>query len=129
MNAWTAVSPGEPGAPGPVQAVSVTSTRDRAHPPRTPYDSRKPPYWRLLTFRQWPPPRPVNFYVIEHTKGLILLGTGQDSDSATDDTYFPGGLTGYLNRRFARFHKGAACRFPRTVQPPAGRLTGCVVRT
>jgi hypothetical protein len=41
---------------------------------------------------------------------MILFDTGEDRALATDDAYFPGGLTGYLNRRFARFDKGAACR-------------------
>jgi N-acyl homoserine lactone hydrolase len=48
----------------------------------------------------------VNVYVIEHAKGLILFDTGQDRASVTDSTYFPGGLTGYLYDRLARFDIG-----------------------
>jgi hypothetical protein len=64
--------------------------------PEHPYGSRKPLYWWLLTSRRWTPPRPVNVYVIEHASGLILFDTGQDRASVTDETYFPGGATGYL---------------------------------
>ena len=53
-----------------------------------------------------PPPRPINVYVIEHAKGLLLFGTGQDRASVTDYTYFPGGLAGYLYHRLARFDIG-----------------------
>ena len=51
-------------------------------------------------------PRPVNVYVIEHTRGLVLFDTGQDRASVTDERYFPGGLTGYLYDRLARFDIG-----------------------
>jgi glyoxylase-like metal-dependent hydrolase (beta-lactamase superfamily II) len=75
--------------------------------PEQPYGTRKPLYWWLLTSRRWTPPRPINAYVIEHAKGLILFDTGQDRASVTDDdAYFPGGSTGYLYDRLARFHIG-----------------------
>jgi glyoxylase-like metal-dependent hydrolase (beta-lactamase superfamily II) len=74
--------------------------------PEQPYGTRKPLYWWLLTSRRWTPPRPINAYVIEHTKGLILFDTGQDRASVTDDSYFPGGFTGYLYDRLARFQIG-----------------------
>jgi len=35
-----------------------------------------------------------------------LFDTGQDRASVTDDTYFPGGVTGYLYHRLARFDVG-----------------------
>jgi glyoxylase-like metal-dependent hydrolase (beta-lactamase superfamily II) len=38
--------------------------------------------------------------------GLILFDTGQDRDSVTDASYFPGGFTGYIYDRLARFHIG-----------------------
>jgi N-acyl homoserine lactone hydrolase len=44
--------------------------------------------------------------VIEHAKGLLLFATGQDRASVTDDAYFPGGPTGLLYDRLARFHIG-----------------------
>jgi glyoxylase-like metal-dependent hydrolase (beta-lactamase superfamily II) len=106
MNALTAVSRTEPGSAGPVQAVSVISTGTVRIRPEHPYGSRKPMYWWLLTSRHWTPPRPINVYVIEHARGLILFDTGQDRASVTDDTYFPGGLTGYLYDRLARFYIG-----------------------
>jgi N-acyl homoserine lactone hydrolase len=106
MNALTAMSQAEPGSVGAVRAVSVISTGTVRIRPEHPYGTRKPLYWWLLTSREWTPPRPVNVYVIEHAKGLILFDTGQDRASVTDDTYLPGGFTGYLYRRLARFDIG-----------------------
>jgi Zn-dependent hydrolases, including glyoxylases len=75
--------------------------------PEQPLRTRKPLYWWLLTSRTWTPPLPINVYVIEHSKGLILFDTGQDRASVTDRSYFPGGVTGFLYDRLARFQIGA----------------------
>ena len=106
MSTSIAVSRTEPGSGGPVKAVSVISTGTVQIRPEHPYGSRKPLYWWLLTSRQWTPPRPINVYVIEHARGLILFDTGQDRASVTDGTYFPGGLAGFLYGRLARFDIG-----------------------
>jgi N-acyl homoserine lactone hydrolase len=106
MNALTAMSWAEPGSAGAVKAVSVVSTGTVQIRPEHPYGTRRPLYWWLLTSRRWTPPRPINVYVIEHTKGLILFDTGQDRASVTDGSYFPGGVTGYLYDRLARFDIG-----------------------
>ena len=106
MNTLTAMSRAEPG-PGAVKAVSVISTGTVRIRPEHPHGSRKPLYWWLLTSRRWTPPRPINVYVIEHSRGLILFDTGQDRASVTDDAYFPGGVAGYLYHRLARFDIGA----------------------
>jgi glyoxylase-like metal-dependent hydrolase (beta-lactamase superfamily II) len=103
MNTPTAVSRTEPESASAVKAVSVISTGAAQIHPEQPYGTRKPLYWWLLTSRQWTPPRPINVYVIEHAKGLILFDTGQDRASVTDENYFPGGFTGYLYDRLARF--------------------------
>jgi glyoxylase-like metal-dependent hydrolase (beta-lactamase superfamily II) len=103
MNTPTAVSRTEPGSASAVKAVSVISTGAVQIHPEQPYGTRKPLYWWLLTSRQWTQPRPINVYVIEHAKGLILFDTGQDRASVTDENYFPGGFTGYLYDRLARF--------------------------
>src|SRR5262249_59613465 len=71
-----------------------------------PCGSRKEMSWWLLPRRRWTPPRPVTVYVIEHARGLFLFATGQDRPSATDPAYFPGGLTGVLYGRLARFDIG-----------------------
>jgi glyoxylase-like metal-dependent hydrolase (beta-lactamase superfamily II) len=63
--------------------------------------------WWLLTARKWTQPLPINVYVIEHGDGLVLFDTGQDRASVTDPGYFPGGFTGHLYRRLARFEIGA----------------------
>jgi len=106
MSTSIAVARTEPGSGGPVKAVSVISTGTVQIRPEHPYGSRKPMYWWLLTSRRWTPPRPVNVYVIEHARGLILFDTGQDRASVTDSTYFPSGITGYLQHRLARFDVG-----------------------
>jgi glyoxylase-like metal-dependent hydrolase (beta-lactamase superfamily II) len=105
MASATAVSREENGT-DPVKAVSVVSTGTVEIHPEQPYGTRKPLYWWLLTSRRWTPPRPINAYVIEHAKGLILFDTGQDRASVTDPSYFPGGVTGFLYDRLARFHIG-----------------------
>ena len=106
MSTSIAISRTEPGSAGAVKAVSVVSTGTvRIHPEHA-RGTRRPLYWWLLTSRQWTPSRPVNVYVIAHAKGLVLFDTGQDRASVTDDTYFPGGLTGYLYDRLAHFDIG-----------------------
>jgi glyoxylase-like metal-dependent hydrolase (beta-lactamase superfamily II) len=103
MSTSIAVSRGEPGSAGAVKAVSVISTGTVQIHPEHPYGTRKPLYWWLLTSQRWTPPRPINVYIIEHSRGLILFDTGQDRASVTDDAYFPGGFTGIVYDRLARF--------------------------
>jgi pimeloyl-ACP methyl ester carboxylesterase len=103
MSASIAMSRTGPGPAGAVKAVSVVSTGTVQIRPEHPYGTRKPLYWWLATSRRWTPPRPINVYVIEHSKGLILFDTGQDRASVTDAAYFPGGVTGVLYDRLARF--------------------------
>ncbi len=100
------VSRAEVGAADAVKAVSVVSTGTVEIHPEHPYGTKQPLYWWLLTSRQWTPPRPINTYVIEHSQGLILFDTGQDRASVVDDTYFPGGFTGLIYDRLARFRIG-----------------------
>ena len=106
LGAVTAMSRAEPGSLGPVKAVSVISTGTVRIRPEHPGGSRAPLTWWLLTSRRWTPPQPINDYVIEHARGLILFDTGQDRASVTDRGYFPGGIPGYLQRRLARFDVG-----------------------
>jgi N-acyl homoserine lactone hydrolase len=106
MNAVIAVSSAERSTPDPIKAVSVVSTGTVEIHPEHALGTSKPLYWWLLTSRKWLPPRPINAYVIEHTKGLLLFDTGQDRASVTNDSYFPGGFTGLLYDRLARFHIG-----------------------
>jgi N-acyl homoserine lactone hydrolase len=106
MTSATAVSRAERGTSAPVRAVSVVSTGTVEIHPEHAFGTRKPLYWWLLTSRDWLPPRPINAYVIEHANGLILFDTGQDRASVTDPSYFPGGFTGHIYDRLARFHIG-----------------------
>jgi N-acyl homoserine lactone hydrolase len=103
----SAVSRAEPGTADPVRAVSAVSTGTVEIHPEQPYRTRKPLYWWILTSRRWTQPLPINAYVIEHAKGLLLFDTGQDRASVTDGSYFPGGFTGIIYDRLARFHIGA----------------------
>ena len=102
----TALSRTETRRADPVKAVSVLSTGSVEIHPEHAYGTRKPLYWWLLTSRRWTQPRPINVYVIEHANGLVLFDTGQDRASVTDDAYFPGGVTGFLYDRLARFQIG-----------------------
>jgi len=86
--------------------VSVVSTGTVEIHPEHAFGTWKPLYWWLLTSREWLPPRPISAYVIEHANGLILFDTGQDRASVTDPSYFPGGFTGHIYDRLARFHIG-----------------------
>jgi N-acyl homoserine lactone hydrolase len=106
MNVLTPVSWTEPGSGDAVKAVSVISTGTVQIHPEQPYGTRKPLYWWLLTSRRWTPPQAINIYVIEHARGLILFDTGQDRASVTDRGYFPGGFTGLIYDRLARFDIG-----------------------
>jgi N-acyl homoserine lactone hydrolase len=106
MNDSIGVSRSEPGAPGPVSSVSVLSTGTVQIRPEHPYGSRKPMYLWLVTSRRWTPPRPINVYVIEHERGLVLFDTGQDRASVTDGAHFPGGFTRIAYNRLARFDIG-----------------------
>jgi glyoxylase-like metal-dependent hydrolase (beta-lactamase superfamily II) len=89
-----------------VKAVSVISTGTVRIHPEQPSRTRKPLYWWLATSMRWTPPLPINVYVIEHARALILFDTGQDRASVTDPAYFPGGVTGLLYQRLARFDIG-----------------------
>jgi N-acyl homoserine lactone hydrolase len=106
MTSSTAVSRTESGTADAVRAVSVVSTGTVEIHPEHVLGMRKPLYWWLLTSRRWTQPRPINVYVIEHTEGLVLFDTGQDRASVTDDSYFPGGFTGVIYDRLARFQMG-----------------------
>jgi N-acyl homoserine lactone hydrolase len=107
MSSFAATSQAENGTADPVRAVSVVSTGTVEIHPQHANGARTPLYWWLLTSRAWLPPRPINVYVIEHAKGLVLFDTGQDRASVTDDSYFPGGFTGVIYNRLAKFHIGA----------------------
>jgi N-acyl homoserine lactone hydrolase len=106
VSASPAVSRAGNGTPDPVRAVSVISTGTVEIHPEHAFGTSKPLYWWLLTSRRWLPPLPINVYVIEHANGLLLFDTGQDRASVTDEAYFPGGFTGVLYDRLARFHIG-----------------------
>lgn len=92
----------------PISRISVVSTGTVSIHPEHVEATGTPMYWWLFTSRRWTPPLPVNVYVIEHREGLVLFDTGQDRASVTDRRYFPGGITGVMYERLARFRIDAA---------------------
>jgi N-acyl homoserine lactone hydrolase len=89
--------------PSPIFRVSVLSTGSVAIRPEHMMANATPMLWWLLTSRRWVAPRPINVYVIQHERGLVLFDTGQDRRSVTDTDYFPHGIAGLLYARLARF--------------------------
>ncbi|MCS5717808.1 N-acyl homoserine lactonase family protein [Herbiconiux sp. CPCC 205763] len=87
----------------PIRRIEVFSTGQVEIRPEHAAASRAPMAWWLMTSRRWTAPRPINVYVIEHDRGVVLFDTGQDRASVTDPAYFPAGPTGLLYRRLARF--------------------------
>jgi N-acyl homoserine lactone hydrolase len=87
----------------PIKRVSVLSTGSVVIHPQHMRSGGTPQMWWLLTSRRWTDPLPINAYVIEHDKGLVLFDTGQDRAAVTDPDYNPGGFTGFIYRRIGRF--------------------------
>lgn len=86
-----------------IHRVALVSTGTVQIRPQHVESNGTPLMWWLNTARSWTKPRPINVYVIEHEKGLVLFDTGQDRRSVTDDTYFPGGFAGHIYDRLAKF--------------------------
>jgi N-acyl homoserine lactone hydrolase len=87
----------------PIKRVSVVSTGLVRIRPQHAESDGSPMAWWLFTSRRWTAPLPINVYVIEHERGLVLFDTGQDRRSVTDSNYFPRGLARLIFRRLARF--------------------------
>ncbi|GGO13624.1 MBL fold metallo-hydrolase [Micromonospora parathelypteridis] len=87
----------------PIKRVTVVSTGTVQIRPEHRETNGTPLLWWLNTSRRWTEPLPINVYVIEHDKGLVLFDTGQDRRSLTDPGYFPGGPAGQIYRRLAKF--------------------------
>jgi glyoxylase-like metal-dependent hydrolase (beta-lactamase superfamily II) len=87
----------------PIARVSLVSTGSvRIRPEHVGPTWKSTALW-LATSRRWTKPLPINCYVIEHERGLVLFDTGQDRASVTDHDYFPAGIAGALYDRLARF--------------------------
>lgn len=115
MTATSSQSDGPVTAPTPgihpeprdgVRSVAVVSTGTVQIHPQHPLGSRIPMFLWLVGSRRWTPPRPINVYLIEHERGIVLFDTGQDRASVTDSAYFPGGLPSFMYGRLARFRMG-----------------------
>jgi N-acyl homoserine lactone hydrolase len=90
----------------PIARVTVLSTGSVAIRPEHVGPTNKSQTNWLLTSRSWTKPLPINVYVLEHERGLVLFDTGQDRASVTDADYFPRGLLGLAYSRLARFEIG-----------------------
>ena len=91
------------GAPDPILGLAVVSTGTVRIRPEHGHRTWRPlPLW-LLTSQRWTEPLPINVYLIEHERGLVLFDTGQHRASVTDPGYYPGGLAGLVYHRLARF--------------------------
>jgi len=92
--------------PDVIRNISVISTGSVTIRPEHVGPTWKNTYVWLFTSRRWTAPRPINVYVIEHERGLVLFDTGQDRASVTEPDYFPGGLNGLVYSRLAKFDMG-----------------------
>jgi N-acyl homoserine lactone hydrolase len=87
----------------PISRVAVVSTGSVAIRPEHVGPTAKSQTNWLLTSRTWTEPLPINVYVLQHERGLVLFDTGQDRASVTDPYYFPRGPLGVIYSRLARF--------------------------
>jgi N-acyl homoserine lactone hydrolase len=90
----------------PISRVEVISTGVVAIRPEHVGPTTKSETNWLLTSRTWTEPLPINVYVLEHERGLVLFDTGQDRASVTDPGYFPRGPLRLAYSRLARFEIG-----------------------
>jgi glyoxylase-like metal-dependent hydrolase (beta-lactamase superfamily II) len=93
-------------AADPIARVAVISTGAVAIRPEHVGPTTRSELTWLLTSRSWTEPLPINVYVIEHERGLVLFDTGQDRASVTDPGYFPRGPLRLAYSRLARFEIG-----------------------
>ncbi|HEY5230553.1 MAG TPA: N-acyl homoserine lactonase family protein [Galbitalea sp.] len=90
----------------PMSRVAVVSTGAVSIRPEHVGPTNKSQTNWLLTSRTWTKPLPINVYVLEHKRGLVLFDTGQDRASVTDRNYFPRGPLRAAYSRLAKFEIG-----------------------
>lgn len=86
-----------------IRRVAVVSTGSVRIRPQHARRTWLPLIGWLLTSRKWTKALPINVYVVEHERGLVLFDAGQDYRSVSESSYFPGGVIGWLFRRLAQF--------------------------
>ena len=69
------------------------------------YGTRKPALWWIFFGRQRVR-LPINAYVIEHERGLVLFDAGVDRRVATERGYHGDPITALFNRNIFRWHIG-----------------------
>jgi N-acyl homoserine lactone hydrolase len=90
----------------PISKVSVVSTGQVQIRPQHRESTGSPLLWWLLTSRRWTTPLPIQVFVIEHERGLVLFDTGLDRGSLTDPGYYQKAFVRWLYLRIARFTIG-----------------------
>jgi N-acyl homoserine lactone hydrolase len=96
----------DPGGGDPIRRTAVVSTGRVYIRPDHVLGGWRPTVLWLFTSRRWTGALPINVYMIEHERGLVLFDSGQDRAAVTDPAYFPGGFAGTIYRRLARFEIG-----------------------
>jgi N-acyl homoserine lactone hydrolase len=114
----------------PILRTAAASTGSvRIHPEHA-RATRMPLWIWLTTSRRWTEPLPINIFVIEHDRGVVLFDGGQDRRSVTDPDYFPGGPLRLMFRRLASFEIGPDQTVPQLLESAGfdpGRVTHLVL--
>lgn len=76
----------------PIKSVRAISTGSGEVHPEHIFGTRKPELWWIFTSRRWIP-TPINVFVIEHTRGLVLFDAGMDRAVASEPNYFGDRMT------------------------------------
>ena len=90
----------EPGTA--IKDVQMFSTGSGKQHPEHRNGSWKPRIWWALTSRNWVP-LPINVFVIQHRRGLILFDAGLDPAVAGDPNYVQSRIGRFFMRRLFRF--------------------------
>jgi len=85
-------------AGNPVKSVQVFSTGTAGQHNEHRYGSRLPQLWWVLTSQSWIKV-PINVFVIEHERGLILFDTGLDPAIKSDPNYINSPIGRFLLKR------------------------------
>jgi len=86
----------------PVRSVRVVSTGGAEAHREHIRGTHKPALWWIFAGRKWVH-LPINVFVIEHARGLVLFDTGQDPGVVDDPNYWPDPVTGFFMRHIFRF--------------------------
>lgn len=95
-----------------IQSVRVFSSGWTEQHEEHRYGSWKPRLWRALMSKSWVK-IPINYFLIQHRKGLILFDTGLDPAIVSDSHYITSRLGRFLLKRIFRLHLSEKGRIDR----------------